>query len=267
MLIEAAIGCPDPIKLGSYQQKFVDFSLSPEQLDIFREALIDDASDTFYKGALTLIEAITSVENGYQSWAIVKLYYSVFYLVRAFFGTRDLGIVKCGSGMYTLKLEPGAKVIKRTGVKHNGLEVRGDHKTTTFIFEKEFGSDELILSNKIDDHTVFEWMMSAREDINYRHPTFSEPDMDFFHSSITNKGGLEHWLKIYITDENGLYIFQEDHCCLATPLHLLKKVRQDFKSRLSIENPLNNEQQSSLIKLITNAGLDKSSALLALIQD
>lgn len=267
VLIEAAIGCPDPVQLGSYKLKFEKFSLPPEEVHIFQEALIEDATDTFYKGALTLVEALTSIENGYQSWAIVKLYYSTFYFIRSFFGTRNLGIVKCGSGIYTLKVDAGATAIKRTGVKHNGQDVRGDHKTTTFIFEKEFGNDELVLSNKIDDGTVFEWMMSAREDINYRHPTFSEPEMDFFHSSITEEGGLARWLKIYIDDEDGLHLFQEDHCCLATPLHLLKKLRRDFKSRLGIGNPLTEEQQQSLMKLITRAGLEKSSALLALLQN
>lgn len=267
VLMESAIGCSDPKKLGSYQQKFENFSLPQEQVEVFREALIDDSTDTFYKGTLTLIEALASIENGYQSWAIVKLYYSAFYFVRTFFGTRDLGIVKCSSGLYTLKLESGSTVIKRTGVKYKGQNVRGDHKTTIFIFEKEFGADELVLSNRIDDCSVFEWMMSAREDVNYRHPKFSEPDMDFFHSSITKDGGLEHWIKIYINDENGLYLFQEDHCCLATPLHLLNKVRREFKTRLGIDNPFTEEQQKSLMKLLAGVGLDKSSALVALIQN
>lgn len=259
--MEQAIGCNDHTKLSSYKQKFETHKLAAHELQSFRQALTDDAIDTYFKGAISLLEAITSINKGYQSWAIVKLYYSTFYFLRTFFASRDLGIVKCSSSIYTLSISAGASVVRRTGVKHRNQDVRGDHKTTFYIFEKDFGQSELILSNTIDGLTVFEWMMAAREDVNYRHPTFSEPQMDLFQPSMTDPAQMIQWLKLYIEDQSGLYAFQEDHCCIATPLYLMAKLKTELNSRLGIQHAFSSDQQEAFANVLKGTELTGSPQL------
>ncbi|WP_455825023.1 hypothetical protein [Pseudomonas graminis] len=264
MLLESAIGCNDPTKLASYKQKFELFMLDAEDIQKYREALTDDAIDTYYKGVLTLTEALSAISKGYQSWAIIKLYYATFYLIRVFLATRGYALVRCNKWLYTLRIEANESVVGYSGAKLNGQDVRGDHKTSIYLFQKMFG-DEIILTNLMNGETVFDWMMSAREDVNYKHNTFSEPGIDFFDALINSEEGLIEWIKNYINDHEGIYIFQERHCCIATPIHLLVRVRHEMNSRLGVECPLTEQQYESLSKLMHKTGLDTSSALQTLL--
>lgn len=251
--MERAIGCPEPSKLGSYQQKLESYQLSAQNVVDFRQALVDDALDTYYKAAVSFTEAISSIGKGYQSWAVIKLYYATFYCLKVFFATRDVGIVKTASSIYSLRISEGASVTKRSG-----KNVRGDHKTAFYIFKSDFGDGQMMLSNTIDGSSVFEWMMAAREDVNYRHPTFYEPDIDFFEPSLATSSGMLQWLNNYIRDQSGLYMFQEEHCCIATPLHLLSTLKRDLSSRCGVVERLGEAQQESLLKMLSEAKLDSS---------
>ncbi len=265
-LIEGKVGCIDPSKLSNHKQSFEKFVVTTDNKEALLNALTEDAGDIFYKGALTYIEAVSAISRGYQSWAIIKLYYAVFYFLRCLFAAHGYGVVKC-NGIYTLKIDLGASPVKRDGGKHRGEQVRGDHKTTIYIFEKEFGQSSILLSNKVSDKFVFDWMMSAREGVNYRYAAFSEPEFDFFVSSIKEEGGMLHWISTYLSDPAGSYLFLEQHCCLAVPLFLLKEVRSEFKSRLGLNSPLRDEQYGSLIDLLAGTGLEGSSMFLSLLKD
>lgn len=262
--MESSIGCNDPTKLSNYKKSFESHQLPEEEIFSYREALTDDAIDIYYKGVLTLTEALSSISKGLQSWAIIKLYYSIFYLLRVFLAARGYALVRCGRWLYTLKIDAMASVVSHSSAKHNGQQVSGDHKTTIYFFEKNFG-DETILTNNINGETVFDWMMTAREDINYKHNTFSEPDIDFFSALINSEEGFINWIKTYIADNDGLYVFQENHCCVATPILLLKRVREELESRLGVRHPLSEPQYETLIKIMRGTGLEDTSALKALL--
>ncbi|MBX8552306.1 hypothetical protein K5D68_22130 [Pseudomonas cichorii] len=264
-LMEGWIGCSDPDKLSNYKEQFESHVLTAEMRYAMNNALVEDGASLFYKGAHTFADALTAASKGYQSWAIIKLYYSVFYLLRALFAARGYGVVKC-KGIYTLKSETGASPIKRDGQTHKGEKTRGDHKTTIYIFEKEMGVGELLLSNSVGGESVFDWMMDAREAVNYRHATFSEPDFDFFEPSIKDKGGALKWINAYLNNETGTYLFLEQHCCISVPLYLLKKVRDEFESRYGVESLLSDEQFDGLVRLLAGTGLETSNRFLSLFK-
>lgn len=260
-VVELSIGCNDRSKLSDYKGSFDAFEVTAENQGEINDAIAVDACDTLYKACLTYGEALLSISKGHQSWAVIKLYYAVFYLLRCLFATQGYGVVKC-KGIYTLHNSIGSSPVKRDGGKHRGEDVRGDHKTAIYIYHQIFGSHDYLLSNAVEEKTVFEWMMSARESINYQHASFYEPEFNFFARDSNNSEGLAKWTKTYLRDDTGSYLFQPEHCGLAVPLYLLGRVREEFSRRLHIEDPISAERRQTLISLITPAGLAQHSGFM-----
>ncbi|MDR6961427.1 hypothetical protein J2W43_005440 [Pseudomonas brassicacearum] len=249
-LVELSIGCTNHKELSTYKTNLESFVISQNDLLEFENALREDSGNTLYKGVISLLEALASISDGHQSWAIVKLYYASFYFLRVLFGARGFGMIKCKGEIYILKIEPGQKPSRQTGKKFNGQDTRGDHKTTIYIFEKVVGVGDLLLSNTIQDGSVLEFMMNSREAVHYRHPTFSEPAFDFFENTILSDEGLAKWIEDYVRDSTGVYLFLDQHSCIATPLYLLKKVRSELSSRLNFKDPFLSSQNQTLNSLL-----------------
>ncbi|MOA50924.1 hypothetical protein D3C78_1740030 [compost metagenome] len=107
--------------------------------------------------------------------------------------------------------------------------------------------------------------MKAREDVNYRLVTFLEPGADIF-GDFVKEEGVDFWVDRYLSDEDGVYIFQQAHCCLATPLWLFRQVRKEFETGLSIDEPLTQEQYDFLEGLVAGTGLEGNSSFLYLFK-
>ncbi len=250
-LVELSIGCANHKELSKYKADLESFTISQNDLVKFENALREDSGNTLYKGVISLLEALASISDGHQSWAIVKLYYASFYFLRVLFGARGFGLIKCKGEIYILKIEPGHKPSRQTGKKFNGQDTRGDHKTTIYIFEKVVGVGDLLLSNTIQDESVLEFMMNSREAVHYRHPTFSEPAFDFFDNTILSDEGLAKWIEDYVRDPTGVFLFLDQHSCIATPLYLLKKVRSELSARLNFNDPFLSSQSQTLNSLLS----------------
>lgn len=266
-LIELSIGCTNHKELSAHKTALENFVVTQSNFGQLENALKEDSGNTLYKGALTLLEALTSISKGNQSWAIVKFYYASFYFLRVLFGARGFGMIKCKGEIYTLKIEPGATATKQTGKRFNGQDTRGDHKTTIYIFEKVIGPGDLLLSNNIQGGSVLEFMMNSRESVNYRQPTFSEPNFDFFDGSITSEEGISKWTESYIQDTSGIFLFLEQHSCIATPIYLLKKARSELSSRLSFTDPYSATQAQMLEKTLDSNKLGTNYQFLELFRN
>ena len=90
-------------------------------------------------------------------------------------------------------------------------------------------SDRL-LSNRIDDSDAYQWMMNAREIVNYRSVSFLEPDCleiwDFF-SSCVDDGTLVDELK-NLEDDSYVKCFQEEYAVIAIPIKRMKETIADM---------------------------------------
>ncbi|MBI6823016.1 hypothetical protein YA0026_16205 [Pseudomonas syringae] len=266
-LVELSIGCTNHKELSKYKTNLESFTISQNNLLAFENALKEDSGNTLYKGVFSLLEALASISDGHQSWAIVKLYYASFYFLRALFGARGFGMIKCKGEIYTLKIESGQKPSRQTGKNFNGQDTRGDHKTTIYIFEKVIGIGDLLLSNTIQDGSVLEFMMNSREAVHYRHPTFSEPTFDFFDNTILSDNGLTKWIEDYVRDSTGVFLFLDQHSCIATPLYLLKKVRSELTSRLNFKDPFVPNQSQALNSLLNTGKFGKYDPFLKLFRN
>lgn len=222
--IEKIIGCQDPSQLASqkayFKKEIKNISISDSQLSTLITAAKVDGSGTLFKALLSIVEAMEGLTQGGHSWAVVKLYYSAFYLLRCKMTAMGHVFFKCAGTIYSLELKKSAVPIERSKGKFAGSDVRGDHKTILATYIGYLGAHDILLTNKIGTESVFEWMMSAREDVHYRKPTFSEPESGFFYGDLFTEAGLVLWIKKYLNDPQRIYCFLEEHCCLATPLVL-----------------------------------------------
>lgn len=247
--IENIINCSNPSELGlrkaHFKGEIAQISISDNQLLVLTSAAESDASGTFFKAMLCIVEALEGLTRGGHSWAVVKLYYSTFYLLRCKMAGMGHIFFKCAGTIYSVELKKGATPIERSKGKFAGSEIRGDHKTVLATYINNFGNRDILLTNKIDTKSVFEWMMSAREDVHYRKPTFSEPISDIFYNDLFNETGLALWINKYLNDPQVIFCFLSQHCCLATPLVLARDALNEHLSRFT-SPPLTHDQAQHL---------------------
>lgn len=247
--IEKIINCPDPSQLGLqkayFKGKIAQISISESQLSTLTPAAKVDASGTFFKALLSIVEALEGLTRGGHSWATVKLYYSVFYLLRCKMIAMGHVFFKCAGTIYSVELKKNAIPIERSKGKFAGNDVRGDHKTILATYIAHLGARDILLTNKIGSESVFEWMMSAREDVHYRKPTFSEPVSGLFYGDLFTEAGLVLWINKYLNDPHVIYCFLAEHCCLATPLVLARAALTEHLARFT-DPPLTPDQGQHL---------------------
>jgi hypothetical protein len=251
IVIEHEIGCANPSDLAANKAHFkikIESLVVNENLSTrLREGATSDTSKTFFKAALSIVEAIDGISLGTHSWSIVKLYYSIFYLLRCKIATKNCYFFKCAGNIYSINESKGSKPILRSKGKFLGADIRGDHKTILATYITDFGAGDPLLSNKIgaDSEYVFQWIMGARENIHYRNPTFIEPDLGHFDAKLFSSQNLSFWIDKYYSEAVPIHCFLEDHACLATPLILMRDTLRRFVDEFE-EPPLTQEQADYL---------------------
>ncbi len=246
--LESILGCGDVAQWSGFKTAFINHQLTPQDIQLLSEAANFDAADTYYKGLLTLSDAIGAIGSGFQSWAVIKLYYSVFYFLRCYIYSHNKGIVK-NNGIFLLDFVQGAGPVKYDKGRRNGVDVKGDHKTVIKIMVDLFGGADFFQSNQIDGKLTYDWMMDMREVVNYRERVFHEPNCEYFDARALDNSRIGGLIAEYCTDENKIHCFQEDHALLALPCNLAIEVKNKMSAILE-EHPLS-ESQIGVLKSIS----------------
>lgn len=254
--VELDIGCTDITKWKSYLDKFKAYELKESKKESLLEELKKDASDLYFKGVFSLADAINSLSHGRHSWAVIKVYYSVFFLLRCSLATKNIAFLK-NKGIYTLKLETGERPCRRDTGIHMGERVSGDHKTTLVTFMSFYSGTDVLLSNSVNGTNVYEWLMELRNQVNYRERTFTEPENKYFFSSLFDSARIKDQVELYLNDDIPVYCFDEDHCALAAPLKLTSFVRSQLYDFIDFE-PFSLEKKSEIEKLVFGVKLTQS---------
>lgn len=257
--IENSIKHTDPAALKAAIESY---QLTQAHLEKLKELSVHDASSLFYKALLSFMEATYAILNNHSSWSIVKLYYSVFYSLRAVLFLSDHIFFKDGMGnIYTLELKEGS-IPKRV----NTGKVRGDHKCTIKAYKTIYKDKDILNTNNIDGKNVFQWIMEYRELVNYRVSSFIEPDYgynvipqlkkdpDFFDALIDK----------YLGDEYLAFCFDTDSSIYATPIVLLSKSRDLIRAIDQTLQPLSAERVIVIDRLMKGMGLSNSVKLTSL---
>ena len=184
-----------------------------------RSALVEDARDAIYSGVLTISEAAQGLDRKLFTWATVKLYYSVFYLTRAILGINGTGLFYVNRTPYAWTATAGALPGKRSGTTHAAV---------LEAFE-DFMSGSLLLSQTIGADEPFSWLMTKREEANYKTAKFTEPSPPP-HFVNVQRHGVRRLVGNYVTDDVHLFTFDPDHAMLAFPIETMKQALQALRA-------------------------------------
>jgi len=195
----------------------------------FKNSLIDDAKDLFYKGHLSLLEGLNGIETKNYSWAIIKCYYSVFYMIKADLALRDYGLIR-HRAIYYLKASAGASPITKGAHGANRTKYSGDHKSAINYYKDLFSGSDILLSQDIDGLNSYEWLMKKREQVNYQERYFNDPNGSDFLSYITNEVAIGNYKKLIedVISDPFIITFQNEFAPLAIPIKRALLTKDNF---------------------------------------
>jgi hypothetical protein len=154
--------------------------LSATEANILSRELQNDSKGFFQSAAVSFVDAIRSIEAGFPSWATVKLYYTVYYALRARLAVEGDCIFYVGKSPKLLCAHAGATTTNLVGTTHKAVLAR---------FQRAHPSD-YFLSQDIGGVDPLEWFIERREETNYRVNRFTEPDApDYLRSQQTLAAG------------------------------------------------------------------------------
>jgi len=239
-----------------YQSNLVP---SPEQIQQLRGALMEDAQSYLYNGIVSFGAAVQSIGAKNYGWAIVKLYYSVFYLARAKLAIgQQVALVYDGRKPYLLSLSSGDILQPQ----NNKSDKSNTHKLTLHLLSKHFLSNSLANSSISKDNTpVLEWLKKQREQANYNSARMPDPEPPEILKKIVEIGNINKWLETYKQDS--IYVTDEEHVCLAYPFLLLIDILEDFQNQ-SVDCNILRDNLDFIESLLTE---DKNKSLDALLSD
>lgn len=226
VLYESFIGAT-PDNLINKKEEFKNHVLTLEEVDLLKVALKTDAINYFYNGILSFAEGIDAAFHKRFSWSTVELYYSLYYLIRASMAARGIAVLRCKS-MYRLCVQIGQSPFTTGNKKYNTT-----HEGTISHYKDLFGTSDMLLSNNIDDQDAYQWMMNAREIVNYRSAAFAEPDCldiwDTFSYSIDE--GTFGNLMMQLENDPYIRCFQEEYAVVAIPIKRLKQTLEELEEQ------------------------------------
>ncbi len=197
--------------------------------------LSEDGARVAYSALVSIGDALRGIESGFYSWSIVKLYYSVFYSLRALLAFGNIAVFYIGASPFWVVIRPGER-------PHPGNS-SSSHKLILDLFKQEYKSSPL-LSQYIGFEDPLTWLQNQREHINYKQARFSEPNVPLLFSIINKNKSLRTLISTYMLDN--LYAFDPDHAILAYPIAVLKELRNNRGS----SQLFNDDEQSDLQSIL-----------------
>jgi hypothetical protein len=177
--------------------------------------LSDDGACVSYSALVSVGDAIRGIEAGFYSWSVVKLYYSVFYSLRALLAFSHVAVFYVGTSPFWVLVRPGER-------PHPGGS-SSSHKVILELFRGQFKSSPL-LSQSIGFDDPLRWLQNQRETVNYKQAKFSEPGVPPLFTAANQSKSIRTLISAYMKDN--LYAFDPDHAILAYPIAVLKELKR-----------------------------------------
>jgi len=226
--------------------------LTPVEAFNLSVALRSDAGDFYYSAWVSFLDALNGINNGFYTWATVKLYYSVFYAFRTSLALNGICTFHVSKSHYIVDAYPGK--CPSSCIDH------GTHKVVLKTFQRKnlaYG----LLSQQIDLTDAVDWLISKRESANYGVPRFSEPECSGLFEFIADIG-IRQTLNSYLAEASPLYVFDPDHAMVAYPLRALQLVGDHLRGSLPPTYVTDDEKRFLLAR-----ARDKSGSLTQLITE
>lgn len=195
--------------------------LNPIKSSALVAELTEDAKSYLYSAVVSVGDAVQGIQREMFSWATVKLYYAVFYALRAVLAAHKYAIIYHVVGQkatpYLLKAQPGQSPAKLSG---------NTHKVILQQYTAHFPSAPMV-TQLIGVDKPFDWIMNRREEMNYKHAKFIEPVAPPFFEKIAS-GNLRQLFSAYIQDNGATFAFDPDHAILALPIAAIQAAKTSF---------------------------------------
>lgn len=235
-----------PSELREKKDLFKAHALTKQEAELLKVSIKEDALDYFYNAALSFAEGIDSIYQRRYSWATVKLYYSVFYSLRASMAVNNVAIL-VNQGVLRLKLSEA-----ETPYGTNNKKYKSTHKGTISHYIDLYNGADTLLTNKIDGLNVYEWLEELREITNYREVCFLDPQCintwSVFEDAL-NLGKLTELLTKLQEDNNYVFCFLEDYASVAIPIKRLQQTIKDLVDN-GLLNKFTEERKDHLENII-----------------
>lgn len=222
---ESLLGISSVEDLAQNKQVFKDHVLSREEANQLKIKLRQDAIDFFYSAIISFSEGIDAIFLERYSWATVKLYYSIFYLLRTSMACNGYALLR-NSSMYRLKIAAGEMPYGTNNKKYNST-----HGGTINHYKDVFTGTDVLLTNQIDDVDVYQWMENVRDIINYREVCFEDPEcLNVWnkYKEALNQSALTNLLELLTNDSEYIYCFQEEYAVVAIPIKRMQQTIADL---------------------------------------
>ena len=220
-------------------------ALTQQQAQQLHIILRHEVIELYYKALISFAEAYVRVQHKSYSWPTIELYYSVFYASKAFLCAYDFAILRAERRLFYVRALPNEKFSRCTNTT--------DHKAT-FEVMKRFFPNEYLLSNRIDGMFSYDWIMTKREDVNYRECTFKDPNPPEFWETINEElaeCNIKDVVEKLALDPTGLYCFQSDYAILGVPIKRIELTANAIKD-LGLTTTINEQQKEHVITLLSD---------------
>jgi hypothetical protein len=207
LFLEKSVGCTEPSDFSNYMGKLENFEFTLGAEAEFASSVELDVRGQFERHCLALMQGATDLELGNRMWAIVKLYYALFYAVRAELHLSGLSIIRC-TRIYLVSGARGSKPRR-----FNNKE-RGDHGMTFEVMKRHVGEYDILQTQSIADMNVYYWMKNLREIAQYklRRPVEVTNFDPFFDTTAM---AVDDQVSMFLADRDPLFCFSEDYAALA----------------------------------------------------
>lgn len=237
---------------GTSQSNVKFRTLTPLEATALEQALKKDAVDFYFSAWVSFMDAIRGTQSQCFTWATVKLYYSVFYALRAALALDKYCIFHVRRSAFSIRATPGSAPVPSVD--------RGTHQTVMNTFSREYPG-HFLNSQLIDLKEPLDWLLEMREHANYQQARFAEPESGPEFDRLIAIG-IRKALATYISDGSPLYVFDPDHAIVAFPLRVLQITGGELLAA-SVPLGLSSEE----IAFLSTLASDRSGKFATLVQE
>ena len=251
---EKLLGCATLEQWKNNKTALKAYTLTAADATALTPLLIQDATALYIKALQSFSQALTSFSRNEFAWPIVKMYYSVFYAMRAELYASSVIVIKNGQLFYTTNVG---------GNTFASIQEHGSHQTYIKLrktLPASVISRDTMLDNEIEAGVdVYTWMCNNRERVNYHAKHFPDPEPDGvlqkIYDNYVKPRKLTDLLNLY--EGERLYCFDKDHATVAVPYHKLRSCKALLSGKVTLGTVEQNKIQSVKTQLLA-AGIGQA---------
>ena len=194
--------------------------LTPQEAAIVSTALPVDANDYFYSACMSVLDGLRAIEVGFYTWSTVKMYYALFYAVRAILAWDNTAVFRIGG-------RTPFSIRAANGSLPEFIPGRGSHKSMLNCFRNRLPA-HFLLSQPIEAVDGPAWLLEKREQANYAIPRFCEPGVPEHYEQIF-RIGVRKAIVEYLNPSGSILTFDKDHAVVSYPLAALRSAADSAK--------------------------------------